>query len=80
MPPTDSIRLVIGTFRPLRFTRVPFLDRWTIANVAVQAAAVADLIVIADWDPLTHYPSAPTVLAVGLHPFGARPTHQKAPS
>ena len=63
--------LVTGTLRPRRLTRVPFLDRWTIANVAVQAMAVAGFIAIAGWDPL-RYLLASSVLAIGLHPLGAR--------
>ena len=66
-----AFALVIGTLRPLRLTRVPFLDRWTITNVAVQAVAVAAFIAIAGWGPFK-YLFASTVLAVGLHPFGAR--------
>ena len=62
---------VTGTLRPRRLTRVPFLDRWTIANVAVQAVAAAGFIAIAGWDPLK-YLLASSVLAIGLHPLGAR--------
>ena len=63
--------LVIGTVRPGRMTTVRFLDRWTAINAVTQAAAVAAIYVTLGTGPLI-YLLASTVLAVGLHPLGAR--------
>jgi sphingolipid 4-desaturase/C4-monooxygenase len=63
--------LVLGTVRPRRLTRVPILDRWTLVNVATQAVAIAVIVRLAGPAPLW-YLAASSVLAVGLHPLGAR--------
>ena len=63
--------LVVGTLRPRRLTRVPFVDRWTTINLLVQAAAVIAFVWWAGWAPLK-YLLASSVLAVGFHPLGAR--------
>ncbi|MFI5178491.1 MAG: fatty acid desaturase [Vicinamibacterales bacterium] len=66
-----ALALVLGTLRPRRLTRVPFVDRWTVTNVVVQAAAIAAFVASAGPGPLK-YLLASTILAVGLHPLGAR--------
>jgi sphingolipid 4-desaturase/C4-monooxygenase len=66
-----AFSLVLGTVRPLRLRRVAVVDAWTVINVAVQMAAVTALVMAAGWSPLM-YLLASTVLAVGLHPLGAR--------
>jgi sphingolipid delta-4 desaturase len=63
--------LVLGTVRPRRLTKVPVLDRWTLVNVATQAAAIAVIVWLAGPGPLW-YLAASSALAVGLHPLGAR--------
>jgi sphingolipid delta-4 desaturase len=67
----SAFTLVLGTVRPLRLRRVAVVDAWTLANVAVQIAALAALVLTLGWAPLK-YLLASTVLAVGLHPLGAR--------
>jgi sphingolipid delta-4 desaturase len=66
-----GLALVLGTVRPLRMTRVPFLDRWTLTNLAVQTTAIVVFTMWLGPQPLK-YLLASTVLAVGLHPLGAR--------
>jgi sphingolipid delta-4 desaturase len=63
--------LVIGTVRPRRMKAVPFWDTWTIVNAVTQVAVVAAIHAFAGVGPLK-YLVASTVLAVGLHPLGAR--------
>ncbi len=63
--------IVVGAIRPRRLARVPFLDRWTMINVVVQAAAMAALWSIAGGGPFK-YLVASTLVAIGLHPLGAR--------
>lgn len=63
--------VVVGAVRPRRLTRVPFVDRWTVINVVVQAAAMAALAWWAGPAPFK-YLFASAVLAIGLHPLGAR--------
>jgi sphingolipid delta-4 desaturase len=65
------LALVLGTVRPWRITRIPFVDRWTATNVTVQAAAMAAFVWWLGAAPLK-YLLASTVFAVGLHPLGAR--------
>jgi sphingolipid 4-desaturase/C4-monooxygenase len=62
---------VLGTVRPMRLRRVALVDGWTVVNLVVQIAAIAAFVFLAGWDPLK-YLLASTVLAVGLHPLGAR--------
>ena len=66
-----AFTLVLGTVRPRRLKTVPFVDRWTVINFAVQAAATASFVTIAGWWALA-YLVASAVFAVGLHPLGAR--------
>jgi sphingolipid 4-desaturase/C4-monooxygenase len=63
--------LVLGTIRPRRLKRVPFFDRWTLTNAAVQIGAMAAFVALAGWAPIA-YLVASAVFAVGLHPLGAR--------
>ena len=67
----SAFALVVGTIRPRRLKGVPFLDGWTVANVAIQAAIVATLVLLWGWDPVK-YLLISALLAVGLHPLGAR--------
>ncbi len=66
-----GLALVLGTIRPRRLTRVPFLDRWTVTNVLVQAAAIAAFVSGFGPQPIK-FLLASSILAVGLHPLGAR--------
>ncbi len=63
--------LVVGAIRPRRLVTVPFMDRWTAINFVTQAAVVTLLVAGAGWAPLM-YLLASTVMAIGLHPLGAR--------
>ena len=63
--------LILGVVRPRRLTSIPVIDRWTLANLLVQVVAMGLLVVWLGWGPLK-YLVASTVLAVGLHPLGAR--------
>ncbi len=65
------LALVLGTLRPRRLTRVPFLDRWTATNLVVQLGAMAVFIGWLGPAPMK-YLFASSVFAVGLHPLGAR--------
>jgi len=66
-----AFALVLGTLRPRRIRSVPFLDVWTVANMVSQAVAVGVLVAWMGVEPLK-YLAASLILAVGLHPFGAR--------
>ncbi len=66
-----ALALVLGTIRPRRIKSVPFLDAWTVANMLSQAIAVAALVAWVGVEPLK-YLTASIILAVGLHPLGAR--------
>lgn len=66
-----AMSLVLGVVRPARFKRIPIIDGWTLLNVATQALVIAVLVSVAGLEPLK-YLGASTVLAVGLHPLGAR--------
>src|SRR5207248_9471977 len=59
------------TTRPRRLKAVPIVDVWTVANAASQAAAIAAIVVWMGAEPLK-YLAMSAVLAVGLHPLGAR--------
>jgi sphingolipid delta-4 desaturase len=63
--------LILGVVRPRRLRRIPIVDRWTVTNLLVQVVAMAVLVVWVGVAPLK-YLIASTVLAVGLHPLGAR--------
>jgi sphingolipid delta-4 desaturase len=66
-----AFALVVGTLRPQRLTKISFFDWWTLVNVAVQAALVVALAMMWGWHPLIYLMSS-ALLAVGLHPLGAR--------
>jgi len=66
-----AFAIVMGVIRPLRMKRIPFIDRWTVVNIVVQAVAMAALVMWAGVGPFK-YLAASTVLAIGLHPLGAR--------
>ena len=65
-----AFAIVLGTIRPKRL-KVPLLDGWTVVNVVVQGAVIAVLVVGFGWAPVW-YLGASSLLAVGLHPLGAR--------
>ena len=65
-----AFALVLGTIRPSRL-KVPLLDRWTVVNFVLQAVVVAALVMVSGWDPVK-YLFVSALLAVGLHPLGAR--------
>jgi hypothetical protein len=66
-----AFALVVGTIRPRRLAKVPFLDAWTVVNVVIQGVVVAALVMMSGWDPVK-YLLVSALLAVGLHPLGAR--------
>jgi sphingolipid delta-4 desaturase len=63
--------LVTGIVRPLRMKRIPFADRWTVINIVVE---IACMIALGYWVGAApfKYLVASTVIAIGLHPLGAR--------
>jgi sphingolipid 4-desaturase/C4-monooxygenase len=63
--------LVMGIVRPRRLKRVRLLDPWTAANIVIQLAAMAVLVVLTGRGPFL-YLLVSTVFAIGLHPLGAR--------
>ncbi|HXT71566.1 MAG TPA: fatty acid desaturase [Vicinamibacterales bacterium] len=63
--------VIIGAVRPIRLARVPVVDRWTVINAFAQFSAMAVLWVLAGPEPFK-YLFASAVLAIGLHPIGAR--------
>jgi sphingolipid delta-4 desaturase len=62
---------VQGLVRTHRLKKVPFFDRWIVANIIVQVGAVAALAVWAGRGALI-YLTVSSVAAIGLHPLGAR--------
>lgn len=66
-----AFALVVGTIRPRRLKHVPFLDAWTVVSFATQAAVVAAVVYAGGWHPIV-YLMMSSLLAVGLHPLGAR--------
>ena len=66
-----AFALVVGTIRPRRLSKISFLDGWTAVNFATQAGLVIGLVALSGWDPVK-YLAVSALLAVGLHPLGAR--------
>jgi sphingolipid delta-4 desaturase len=66
-----AFAIVMGIIRPLRMRRIPFVDRWTVINFVVQVGCMAALAIWAGPGPFK-YLVASTILAIGLHPLGAR--------
>ena len=66
-----SLGLIQGSLRPLRLTTVGFLDVWTVINLASQGVAIGLLLLWMGPEPLK-YLGVSTVMAIGLHPLGAR--------
>src|SRR5205814_223311 len=66
-----ALALVLGTIRPRRIKSVPFLDGWTVANMLSQLGFVVALVAWMGIEPLK-YLTASMIMAVGLHPLGAR--------
>ena len=62
---------VQGLVRTHRLKRVSFLDRWIVANMVIQVAAMAALWYWAGAGPL-RYLILSSIMALGLHPLGAR--------
>jgi sphingolipid delta-4 desaturase len=63
--------LIQGTVRPLRLAGVRLVDGWALVNVASQTVGLAALV----WwlgPAALKYLTASAVIAIGLHPFGAR--------
>ena len=67
----SALGIVQGTVRPMRLKAVRLVDGWTVVNAASQALALALLVAWLGLAPLK-YLTASAVIAVGLHPFGAR--------
>jgi sphingolipid delta-4 desaturase len=66
-----SFSAVQGLMRTQRLKAVAFFDGWIVTNIVIQVAAMAVLVWLRAWMPLT-YLLASSVFAVGLHPLGAR--------
>ncbi len=66
-----AMTLVLGTVRPTRLKKIPIVERWTVINVVTQVVAMGLFVWWAGFAPLK-YLLASTVMAVGLHPLGAR--------
>ena len=66
----SAFALVLGTIRPSRL-KVPLLDGWTVVNFVIQGAVIAALVIGFGWPPVW-YLATSSLLAVGLHPLGAR--------
>lgn len=62
---------VQGVVRPRRMTKIRMMDAWTAVNIVVEIAAMALLVRMAGWGPFV-YLLASSILAIGLHPLGAR--------
>jgi sphingolipid delta-4 desaturase len=67
----SSMSLVLGAVRPGRLKRIPLIERWSLTNLATQLVVTGALVYFAGFAPLK-YLIASTILAVGLHPLGAR--------
>jgi sphingolipid delta-4 desaturase len=63
--------VVQGVIRPHRMTKIRMLDGWTVVNFVVEIAAMIALVRLTGWGPFT-YLLASSILAIGLHPLGAR--------
>jgi len=59
------------SLRVPRLRRVKMLDRWYLANVAVQVAFLAGLWALAGWRSVL-FLTLSSIFAIGLHPVGAR--------
>jgi sphingolipid 4-desaturase/C4-monooxygenase len=66
-----GMALVLGVVRPSRIAKIPVVERWSVTNLATQAVAMGFTIWLFGWQPVV-YLTVSTVLAVGLHPLGAR--------
>jgi len=63
--------LVQGVVRPNRMTKIRMMDVWTAVNFVVEIAAMVLLVRLTGWGPFV-YLLASSILAIGLHPLGAR--------
>jgi sphingolipid delta-4 desaturase len=63
--------LVQGVVRPNRMTKIRMMDVWTAVNFVVEMAGMALLVRLTGWGPFV-YLLASSILAIGLHPLGAR--------
>jgi sphingolipid delta-4 desaturase len=66
-----GMALVLGVVRPSRIAKIPIVERWSLTNLATQAMAMGLTIWLFGLGPIL-YLLVSTVLAVGLHPLGAR--------
>lgn len=60
-----------GFVRPSRVRKVKLIDRWTVANIAVEVAFLAGMTYFLGWNALAYLALA-SVFSIGLHPVGAR--------
>jgi len=70
----SALAFVQGAIRPRRLKRlktVDFLDAWTVINIVVQLGFLAAIVWWRGVEPLK-YLTASTLLALGIHPLGAR--------
>jgi len=67
----SAFALVVGTIRPRRLPSISFFDRWTALNFLIQALVVAALVWWFGVGPVK-YLAISALLAIGLHPLGAR--------
>ena len=63
--------LVQGAIRPARMDRIPKVDVWSAVNVGFQIAAMIAFVWLTGWRPFA-YLLASSIMAIGLHPLGAR--------
>ncbi len=54
-----------------RLKRVPFFDRWYVANLVVQAAFITGVVMWLGWGALA-FLLLSSIFSIGLHPVGAR--------
>ncbi len=62
---------VQGVVRPHRMTKIRTIDGWTVVNIIVEVGAMVLLVRLTGWGPFS-YLLASSILAIGLHPLGAR--------
>jgi sphingolipid delta-4 desaturase len=60
-----------GIVRPARLKHVKILDRWALANIAVELSFLAVVYSFFGWGAIAYLTIA-TLFSVGLHPVGAR--------
>lgn len=62
---------LMQALRPLRMKNVTIVDRWFVANVAIQIVFNTAVVLLGGWQALVYCLLA-NIFALGLHPLGAR--------